>query len=820
MPLVSQQKESNMLNRTSKILLLSFIAVAVSVTLLFCTSSTAVADERTFADGVFLGQNNSQKSPTVFDRFKQGWNNFWQDDDKPEPRNDQRATLPAQPAVPIQPPKPQITPAEIQQSLAVPVQGQGQEQGRRTAAPQSRLENSAGHTTSGRDVADDEDEGVSEASTLERMNNLRRTVFANPVFGQAARDSRQMTNTARPAEPRAPTPSPPPSPPPSPSLSPSLSPSSSLSPSLSPQEPWGDQNSISGGVRHFADIPVVNMEMKQENTPEIATNRQSISRNDQREIGVSVPPLAPTATPSQTQTQTQTQTPSQQAVSRIRDLEKQPSEPLAKKTVVGTGPQLDVEITKPPAAMLGQEVTFQILVKNTGNASAEQVVLATEIPSWIDVRQPETDAGKVTVQPRGDNSGISDLSWRITRIDSGATHLLKLRVIPRQHRSIELHFSRSFQQPTIGVSVGVQEPKLEMELLGPDEVLWDADVVYTLLVRNPGTGNAENLKLTLLQTNSDAAQCEFEEPLAPGEEQPIAISVRAGKEQEYIDIAVQASGAHDLRGEIKRRVRVLRPKLNMTVQTLALHFVDNPAECMIRVTNVGNADAENITIRAELPLGAQYDSSSEGGSFATQQQQNVVEWRRQSIAKGETLTYLLTCLPKREGECRITVEAIEANGGIMVAGNSVFTAEAVTELDLVVHRPRGHVEQGQETEYTIEITNVGTKAAENVEISMAFGWKRGDEHAEVVVLEPIDVVGHDAKMDNNGMVVFDKIPAILPKQRVELKVIAKAEQTGTVQVKTHVSGKDIPGLGNELSTTVTSRRGGTAATAGGPNEFR
>jgi uncharacterized repeat protein (TIGR01451 family) len=323
----------------------------------------------------------------------------------------------------------------------------------------------------------------------------------------------------------------------------------------------------------------------------------------------------------------------------------------------------------------------------------------------------------------------------------------------------------------------------------------------------------------LLQTNSEAAQCGFEEPLCPGEEQPIAISVRAGKEQEYIDIAVQASGAHELKGETKRRIRVLRPKLEMSVQTLELHFVDNPAECTIRVRNTGSADAENVTIRAELPLGAQYVSSSEGGNFATQQQQNVVTWRKQFIARGETLTYALTCLPKREGGCRITVEACDPNGGVMVAGNGSFTAEAVTELDLVVQRPRGHVEQGQEVEYTIEVTNVGTKAAENVEVSMAFGWREGNE--PVAVLEPINFAGNEAFMDN-GMVVFEKIPVILPKQCIELKVIAKAEQTGTVQIKTQVCGKDIPGLGHELSTTVTSRRNRMATASGqsSQNEFR
>ena len=790
-----------MLNRT---LLLSFIAIAVCVPLLFSTSSSAFAGEDTFTfeSSVILGQSHSQKSPTVFDRFKQGWNNFWQDDgDRPEPRNDHRSTQPAQPAVTVQPPKP-LTHAEIQQSATMPAQG------RATTTSPSRQGNSARQTAAGRSVAEDaaadDDDEKAEASVYEKMSRLRNTVF-NPSLERAAHESRQMSTR------------------PTASLSPSATPlPSSSPPSPAPvQDPWAASNhtvrnnmagnNTAGAMHSFPELPEV-----------VVEPRQPMPRGDRQEIAVPNPtPISATPAPRGTTPMTA----SEQAAQRIRDIEAglnappPPPQHEAKRVVI-VSPQLEVNITKPPAPMLGQEVTFQIEVTNTGNVPAEQVELTSEIPAWIDVRQPETDAGKAIVQSRGDGSGVSDLTWRISRIESGAKSLLFLRLVPQQRRSIELHFGHTFLQPTSTVKVEVQEPILEMELLGADEVLWDADEVYTLLVRNIGNGNAENLKLMLLQTNSEAAQCEFEEPLAPGEEQPIAISVRAGKEQEYIDIAVQASGAHDLKKEVKRRIRVLRPKLEMSVQTLALHFVDNPAECTIRVRNVGNADAENITIRAELPLGAQYDSSSDGGMCATQQQQNVVEWRKQSIARGETLTYSLTCIPKREGECRISVEASELNGSVMTARNSTFVAEAVTELDLIVNRPRGHVEQGQEAEYTIEVTNVGTKSAEDVEVSMAFGLRGGNE--PVVVLEPIKVTGHNAKVDDNGMVVFEKIPVILPKQRVELKVIAKAEHTGAVQVKTQVTGKDIPGLGYELSTTVTSRRGGAATASGqsSQNEFR
>jgi hypothetical protein len=135
----------------------------------------------------------------------------------------------------------------------------------------------------------------------------------------------------------------------------------------------------------------------------------------------------------------------------------------------------------------------------------------------------------------------------------------------------------------------------------------------------------------------------------------------------------------------------------------------------------------------------------------------------------------------------------------------MFTAEALVELELDVKKPRGPVELGQKAEYTVELTNTGTKAAENVEIAMLFG--RG--------LEPINVEGNVEAVHDNGQVLFKAIPMILPKECVTLKVITMADVAGMAQVKTHVmsSSIDVP-LENGLSTTIVNRQRGVSTASG------
>jgi hypothetical protein len=194
-------------------------------------------------------------------------------------------------------------------------------------------------------------------------------------------------------------------------------------------------------------------------------------------------------------------------------------------------------------------------------------------------------------------------------------------------------------------------------------------------------------------------------------------------------------------------------------------------------------------------MGARYATSTDGGIFSVQQQQNMVEWRGRTIAKGEMQTFTLVCIPQREGECRVSVEASEMSGSLLAMGNGSFTAKAVVELDMVVQKPEGPVELGKEAEYTVKITNKGTKAAENVEVSMMFGKQ----------LEPTAVEGGEAEYED-GQVRFEKIPVILPKQSITLRVIAEATQQGTAPIRVEVNGADT-NLTNGLSTYIFSRQG-------------
>jgi len=725
-----------------KTVLLPVIAAAVSVLLFVGTSSFAADDEKEFtldmSSVLARGQKpgDQRKNPTFLDRVKR----IFQDDTN---SSQQKSNQMVAPPVTVQPPKP-VTAADIQAANVTPNQMDLRvptNTGTSTSQPRA----GTAISTSIRNTLDDLGND-NETSTLERMRMMRGTVLSNPDLNRAATASRQAANV----QTFVPFP---------------------------PLENASNPKDFADSFREFSEPPAgsrtpTSLEGNTASVPSgtalsgTLDHRQMMPRSDQ---AVSNPTIDPFAAPSP------------QAAQRTASTEAEQRRVQSGKRIVSASPRLEFDIEQPDSVVVNQEITQRIRVANIGDAPAPGVVINIEIPSWIDIRHMDASNGNVVLQSRDDGSGITDLEWKIDLMSQGVTEMLVLRSVPQLHRPIEFPIRYDFHRPAIIATVEIREPKLEMELVGNDEMRWNDIAVYTLFVRNVGNGDAEQIRLELLQTSSEAKACDFPEPLRPGEEQEMSIQVQARGEQEHIDIAVLATGSHNLRGEIKRRIQVLRPKLDMSIQTDPLHFVDNSAEVSIRVRNVGTADAENVVIKAELPLGARYVSSTEGGISKIQQQQNIVEWRGRPIARNEVQTFTLVCVPQREGECRVSVEASESSSGMILAtGHGTFVAEALVELDLAVTAPKGPIELGREVEYEVHVTNTGTKSAENVEIAMTFGPQ----------LEPTGVSGGEAYSTDDGQVFFEKIPVILPKQSVAVKVAVKAEGVGTAQIRAEVARTD------------------------------
>lgn len=431
-------------------------------------------------------------------------------------------------------------------------------------------------------------------------------------------------------------------------------------------------------------------------------------------------------------------------------------------------PLLEVETEGDSKVIVGQESVYRIRLRNRGGAPAEQVILTVDVPNWIDILPPDVSTGTTAIIPKA-NQESRDFTWKISRVESMAEEQLVLHLVPQSRKTVDLRIKYDFHKNSAVARIEVQEPIIEMELQGPNEVLWGSKVGYKLFVRNTGNGDAEKVNLELLQTGSDMKSCPLP-ILRAGDEQIIDVDVWTGK-QDHIDINILATGAYDLTSKVSKRVTVLKPDVTVSVESTEVQFVDSPAEFLVIVRNDGTAPATNLELTATVPLGARYVSNNAGGKATPQ---NQVVWKIPTIPVGEEFAAVVVCEPKREGECKLDAVVSDGNG-LLASCSGTINAEAIADLKMEIENPQGPVEVGQEAVFTISILNRGTKTAENVEIIAAFA--RG--------LEPFAVEGANGTM-NDGQVVFDKIPAISGGQTITLKVKGKADRPGNHRMRTEV----------------------------------
>jgi uncharacterized repeat protein (TIGR01451 family) len=431
--------------------------------------------------------------------------------------------------------------------------------------------------------------------------------------------------------------------------------------------------------------------------------------------------------------------------------------------VTRESPILRVATMGPRQIIIGHESAYQVKVQNDSPVAAEDVTLRIDLPVWTDIQGAEVSIGATNVTP-ADQSNHT-FFWKIGRLQGKEEELLVLHLIPRQSKPFDLKVEWDFRQSTSQAMIEVQEPKIEMFLEGPDEVLWGQEEVYRLHVKNSGTGMAESVELALAPIGSDdkLAATHTLEALGAGDEKVLEVAVTP-RESGFLVINVQAKAPHGLESKTTKKVMVRRPELVVSVDAPPIEFVGSQLTYQIHVRNVGNAPATNVEIVAGIPLIAKYIANSDNGRILPTK--NQIIWQKNTLDPSSEKTFTLTCELKREGSSALEVTST-ADCGLRATAQAEVSVQAIADLSLDVTDPSGAVAVGKDAEYLLTVTNRGTKGAEDIEI-VAF-FSRG--------IEPVHAEGGMCNI-TDGQVVFEKIPVLSAGQTITYKIRARADQPG------------------------------------------
>ena len=440
-------------------------------------------------------------------------------------------------------------------------------------------------------------------------------------------------------------------------------------------------------------------------------------------------------------------------------------------------PVITTDIRGPKQILVGREATYRVQLRNQSDTAADGIVATVRIPAWAEVVDTNTTQGMIQ-QTRG-AAESADLQWQLSRLEARGSETLDVRLIPRESRPLELGVSWTLTPVGSRAVVEVQEPKLQMTLAGPDEVLFSEPQLFQLTLSNPGTGPAENVKIELMLPGSgeDAATSHPVGDLPPGATRTVEVELTA-REAGKLAVKAVATAAGGLTSDASKEIFCRKPELEVDWRGPETKYAGTPATYFFRVRNPGTAPAENISVQVTLPEGAEFTSASDGQSYDAAERQ--IEWQIGTLGPGDDNYMELRCVVNTAGANQFQVTAASTSGDLTATKLAETEVIALADLKLEVADPSGPVAVGAPALYEIRVHNRGTNTAKEINIVALFSEG----------IEPDQVEGAMYTVAD-GRVTFRTIEELAAGRDVVLKIRAHALSAGTHVFRAEVLCRDL-----------------------------
>ena len=425
-------------------------------------------------------------------------------------------------------------------------------------------------------------------------------------------------------------------------------------------------------------------------------------------------------------------------------------------------PVITVKTIGPKSINIGKAAVYRVNISNLGRAAANDVIVNVKIPAWTTLAGISPSVGST-------DQNQNAHQWRISQLSSGKTETLTIKLVPQKSKPFSLGIQWGFAPKASDTVVQVLEPKLKLELTGSDEIHYGKTQTFKLVVSNPGTGDAENVELSV-ETPGPSATTHKRVlgKLAAGESKTMPLKLTATQAGSLL-IRANVKGDGGLSDKTSKSILIRRAGLKIAMSGPRKKFAGTPATYQIRVTNPGNATAENIRIVSQLPTGAKYVNST-GGMFY--KSNNRVSFKVDALQAGAERILKVRCVLATAGDNQVRVVS-EAAMNLADSKSITTNVEALADLKLEVSDPRGPIAVGEETIYEIKVRNRGSRQAEKVNIVAYFSEGIDATKAE----------GAKFELGDNGAVTFAPIASIGANDEIILKVFAKAKVAGNHKIQ-------------------------------------
>ncbi len=447
------------------------------------------------------------------------------------------------------------------------------------------------------------------------------------------------------------------------------------------------------------------------------------------------------------------------------------STPTSKSsTLLSQSPSVTVEWRSTGAVTVGQESTCDLIVKNSGSANARDVEVHAQFPANVRL-----------VSAKPEPASNSNLIWEFAEIAPGEEKIVHVNFVPVERGEVAASADVRFTGAA-STSIAVTEPLLAIKLEGSTEVMVGENASQTLMISNPGTGTAANVKVeAIIPAGLEHARGERLSMdlgnLAPGENRPIRLALTAvGGGRQVIE--VHATADNGLVQSAASEVTVIAPSLAATIEGPSLRYLGRHATYTLHVSNDGAAATDNVRVMHKIPDGFEFVSAERGAQYDPQNR--MLNWFVGRLDRGADAQVSVVLNAKSIGEFTHFVRATSEHGAI--SDTEVTTrVEGAASLVVDVTDLDDPVEVGVETAYEIKIKNEGTAPAQNVALTCELP----------AGMEFLTASGSSSFANDSDLVVFKPVAEVPAGKSLTYLVKVKGTLSGNMRFRTKVSSNSL-----------------------------
>ena len=432
-----------------------------------------------------------------------------------------------------------------------------------------------------------------------------------------------------------------------------------------------------------------------------------------------------------------------------------------------------LEKTMPVEVQANKAFAYDIKVSNVTKIKLEGVEISETVPGTFKIK----DVTEGT--PDGKSNTVSYL---IGALNPGESKIVRLQGTATQSGVLGSCLSAKYNI-ALCMASNVVAPALKLAAAGPADVSKCEDLPYKFTVTNSGSGQARNVKIEAvlpdgLVTKDGKAAVAFDAgTLDAGQSQDYAFVAKANKTGAFA-VKATASADEGLVGESQTvNTTVKAPLLQITKTGPEKSFIGQPIAYEITVTNKGDGVAKNTVVFDSTPKGATVQTVSEGGRADST---GKVRWDVGDLAAGAAKKVVVVITAEQAGDMKTaavaSAECAETQSAIMSTTLSGVPAILVQTSD-----GPDPVRVGDQTTYTVEITNQGTASGTNIKL--------------VATLEdPMDFIsatGTTKETVDGKTVIFAPIGDLKPKTKAVFKITVKANKSGDVRFKATITSDQL-----------------------------